>query len=113
MKNLTASDRKNLIRLASSLPKGDKGRSAILGGLAQTKTAASLDAWVYNEPGDWEEQTLQGVSASSSAELINLALDGDSEGWEVKNETKMGGMRFIEVRSTSRNMLALIAIGLD
>jgi len=33
MKNLTASDRKSLIRLASSLPKGDKGRRAILAGL--------------------------------------------------------------------------------
>lgn len=33
MKNLTASDRKSLIRLASSLPAGDKSRRAILAGL--------------------------------------------------------------------------------
>ena len=33
MKNLTASDRKSLIRLAASLPKGDKSRRAILAGL--------------------------------------------------------------------------------
>jgi hypothetical protein len=34
MKSLTASDRKNLIRLAASLPKGDKSRRAILAGLS-------------------------------------------------------------------------------
>ena len=33
MKSLTASDRKSLIRLASSLPKGDKSRRSILNGL--------------------------------------------------------------------------------
>jgi len=33
MKSLAAADRKSLIRLASSLPKGDKGRRAILAGL--------------------------------------------------------------------------------
>ena len=36
MKTLTATDRKNLIKLASSLPKGDKGRRAILAGLDKT-----------------------------------------------------------------------------
>ena len=35
MKSLTASDRKSLIRLAASLPKGDKGRRAILAGLSK------------------------------------------------------------------------------
>jgi len=35
MKNLTASDKKTLIRLASSLPKGDKSRRAILAGLSK------------------------------------------------------------------------------
>jgi len=35
MKNFTASDRKSLIRLASSLPKGDKSRRAILAGLSK------------------------------------------------------------------------------
>ncbi len=34
MKSLTASDRKSLIRLAASLPKGDKSRRAILAGLS-------------------------------------------------------------------------------
>ena len=111
-KTLTASDRKNLIRLASSLPSGDKKRKAILDGLAQTKTAGSLDVWVYNEPGEWDDRTLQGVSASSSAEAINLALDDDPEGWEVYKETKMGGLRFIEIRSTGRNIVVLVVIGL-
>ena len=35
MKSLTAADRKNLIRLAASLPKGDKQRLAILAGLKE------------------------------------------------------------------------------
>ena len=39
MKTITASDRKTLIRLASSLPVGDETRKAILGGLAQTREA--------------------------------------------------------------------------
>ena len=39
MKNLTASDRTTLIRLASSLPVGDDTRKAILTGLAQTREA--------------------------------------------------------------------------
>ncbi len=41
MKNLTSSDRKSLIRLAASLPKGDKSRRAILAGL-RARTASSL-----------------------------------------------------------------------
>jgi len=36
MKVLTASDRKNLIRLAASLPKGSADRRAILAGLQKT-----------------------------------------------------------------------------
>jgi hypothetical protein len=40
MKSITASDRSNLIKLASSLPKGDTTRRAILAGLAKTKQAA-------------------------------------------------------------------------
>jgi len=35
MKSLTAADRKSLVRLASSLPKGDKSRRAILAGLSK------------------------------------------------------------------------------
>jgi hypothetical protein len=39
MKSITASDRKSLIRLAASLPKGDENRRAILAGL-RNKTSA-------------------------------------------------------------------------
>ena len=39
-RNLTASDRSSLIRLASGLPVGSSERKAILAGLAQTKTAS-------------------------------------------------------------------------
>jgi hypothetical protein len=44
MKSITASDRSNLIKLASSLPKGDTTRRAILAGLAKTKQAAGKPA---------------------------------------------------------------------
>lgn len=40
MRTLTASDHKALIKLASSLPKGDSARRAILAGLQAVKTAA-------------------------------------------------------------------------
>ena len=39
MKSLTASDRKTLIRLASTLPVGDETRKALINGLAQTREA--------------------------------------------------------------------------
>ena len=42
MRILTASDRNTLIKLASSLPKGDETRKAILAGLSQTKTSSYL-----------------------------------------------------------------------
>ena len=42
MRELTASDRDSLIKLASSLPKGDETRKAILAGLSQ-KIAAMSD----------------------------------------------------------------------
>ena len=48
MKSLTASDRKSLIRLASSLPKGDKSRRAILAGLNKVKVAA-IDTLVLQD----------------------------------------------------------------
>ncbi len=43
MRTLTASDRDSLIKLASSLPKGDETRKAILTGLSQQKIAAMSD----------------------------------------------------------------------
>ena len=49
-RNLTASDRSSLIRLASGLPVGSSERKAILAGLAQTKTASS-NVVAYNLPG--------------------------------------------------------------
>ena len=43
MKNLTASDRSALIRLAASLPVGDENRRAILAGLADLESAPTLE----------------------------------------------------------------------
>ena len=45
MKTLTASDRKSLIRLAASLPKGDKSRRAILSGLKKTASTYKVKEW--------------------------------------------------------------------
>lgn len=46
MKSLTASDRETLVRLAASLPKGDKTRRAILAGLLSKEAAsAPNDIW--------------------------------------------------------------------
>ena len=63
-RKLTASDRKNLIRLASSLPKGDKQRLAILTGLKSAsmktsnrkKTAVTAEDDYGNEILDLEER---------------------------------------------------------
>ena len=55
MKLITASDRKSLIRLASSLPKGDKSRRAILAGLKKTATdklTLRLDPSIHQEIND-------------------------------------------------------------
>jgi len=51
MNNLTASDRKSLIRLASSLPAGDKGRRAVLSGLSllpRSGTTKFASKKIYN-----------------------------------------------------------------
>jgi len=48
-KNLTASDRKSLIRLASSLPAGDDMRRAILAGLSDTHFRAA-SRWINAAP---------------------------------------------------------------
>jgi len=48
-RTLTASDRKVLIRLASSLPKGDKSRRAILAGLAKTSRYEDFDDSVMKD----------------------------------------------------------------
>lgn len=62
MKTLTASDRKNLIRLASSLPKGDKQRRAILAGLKvslrrEEITPEGREAWEDGKREWWWEFT--------------------------------------------------------
>jgi hypothetical protein len=43
-RTLTAQDRSTLIKLASSLPKGDTARRATLAGLGKTKQAADKPA---------------------------------------------------------------------
>ena len=47
-RNLTASDRSRLIKLASTLPTGSPERKAILAGLSKTKVALGDDADPWN-----------------------------------------------------------------
>lgn len=51
MKTPTASDRKSLIRLAASLPKGDKQRRAILAGLNKVSYTLREDKEVWRSLG--------------------------------------------------------------
>ena len=63
MKTLTASDRKSLIRLAASLPKGDEQRRAILAGLKKVSlrreeiTPEGREAWENGKREWWREFT--------------------------------------------------------
>ena len=49
MRNLTASDRSSLIRLAASLPVGDENRRAILAGLSQDLRAFNRQYPYHND----------------------------------------------------------------
>jgi hypothetical protein len=69
-RNLTASDRSALIRLASTLPVGSPQRKAILSGL--TKTSAEKGD-LYFEGGDGEKRTLwkKGVTPDQAEKMIS------------------------------------------
>ena len=65
-RSLTASDRKNLIRLASTMPKGSQERRAILAGL---KKASSYFGDVYaviGEDPDLADRILRGLERNFS-----------------------------------------------
>lgn len=47
--NITATDRKALIRLASSLPKGSEERKTVLAGLKQSSPSYMFDVRYYRE----------------------------------------------------------------
>lgn len=75
-RTLTASDRATLIRVASSLPKGDTTRRAILAGLSQARTAS--DDWKVEEVrGDLQKIIRRAVSdwEDAIAELYLNDLD--------------------------------------
>ena len=74
MKSLTAADRKNLIRLASSLPKGDKSRRAILAGLKSITAASKIE---FDDFAEYEifaneilSTVLRGLNKVSKMEVI-------------------------------------------
>ena len=66
MKNLTSSDRKSLIRLAASLPKGSEERRAILAGLNK-KGKLKL---VPNQPPTWMEGVKKSYTVLREGERI-------------------------------------------
>ena len=91
--NITASDRKALIRLASSLPKGSEERKTILAGLKKTSSgirrsgrpgsyvwdaAVKLRRPIVTDYGTYDDR----AEVSGSAEGFEIELwakDGDSE----------------------------------
>ena len=84
-RNLSASDRSSLIRLASRLPAGSPQRKAILAGLSKT---AAVKGDLYFEGGDGEKRTLwkKGVTPDQAKKMIS--------DWEKKFEVwEAGGMK--------------------
>lgn len=81
MKNLTASDRVSLIKLASSLPQGDGARKAILAGLAYSRgfTASPKfsDGPKFSE-GSWSgPRTRYPLIAGDKTKLVKVFLPFD------------------------------------
>ena len=83
MKTLTASDRKSLIRLAASLPKGDKQRRAILAGLSKVSFDAEteLEWWTQFREAAMSAMNIDkkrlGKSTRWSPPFANLSLRGE------------------------------------
>jgi len=99
MKTLTASDRKNLIRLASSLPKGDKQRRAILAGLKVSRdlTPEGRAAWEEGYKSWWREFVGEALSQLNLKGRIKEVGDntyGMNAWWRVKGEPKNKGIPF-------------------
>lgn len=76
MKNLTASDRKSLIRLASSLPQGDKGRRAILAGLNKVAIYKLVPS-DQPTPSGW----VRGVFGGFHPKLVRSKIRPTQMGW--------------------------------
>lgn len=90
MKNLTASDRKSLIRLAASLPKGDKHRCEILAGLKKSARGLSSDSikrdWKSQDSAE-EQREVLGRALAGTYEVLQtvLKLSKDTEGSDTKS----------------------------
>ena len=84
-RNLTASDRKSLVRLASTLPAGSPERKAILAGLAKTKSASRSKA------------------ASTGKILIEVGEDR-----ERKSDTFPKGQPYVEFDGNRRERYYLV-----
>lgn len=74
MKSLTSSDRRSLIRLASSLPKGNEQRRAILAGLTSANKVAK----------DWIEKAAGRGISPFQARAVYMQFDYPEEYWHPK-----------------------------
>ncbi len=70
MKNLTASDRSSLIKLASTLPRGDETRKAILAGLSKTSAVQLVDTLV----GRWITKNYAQLGRNNQIGKLNVLI---------------------------------------
>ena len=110
MKNITATDRKALIRLASSLPKGSEERKTILAGLSKATDFGPF------KPSDKVEVELSGRRVSilkGKSMTVAQAIGLDSflhKMYEATGEDSGGrGNKFRELESAKREVETLQA----
>ena len=76
MKNLTASDRSALIRLAASLPKGSEERRAILAGLSKSAAPTADDWELYAKPGVGDAVRILNAALAEGYRFLDKRLRG-------------------------------------
>ena len=91
MKNLIASDRKSLIRLASSLPKGDKSRRAILSGLEKKAVMAEDD-----RGNEYTAEELERNAKNTIKELESLLKKSKDFLKKLQSDSLKGGETFLD-----------------
>lgn len=85
MKKLTASDRKSLIRLASSLPKGSPERKAILAGLS--KSAGKAGDFKVGDIVRYTRKFLRNTGMAVGAPIDGKVVEVHSKGYFAGHPT--------------------------
>ena len=95
-RTLTASDRKRLIKMASTMPKGSPERKAILAGLAKASAAAphplSKGAVIHFNLAVLEEELEEAAEDGDEDAINGLEDTGRLESEAFKNISRMFGM---------------------